>query len=128
MLESTIEDRTCTALAVMRPGTRCPKWGDEGWPDRLILLGSSQHFWIEFKQEGRPLRPDQRERCEDLVACGDTVLVIDTVTDGMLLALEIRDAVSPQVAAANARRFAQAHAPTLRALQLPARRRSPSSH
>jgi hypothetical protein len=77
--ESYIERETCKLLA--QAGAVCVKVGVDGYPDRLILLGPGRHMWIEFKQPGGVLRPNQVLRIRQLQARGDLVNVLDAVPD-----------------------------------------------
>lgn len=53
------------------------------WPDRLALLPGGRCFFIEFKKEGEPLRPDQVLAKARLEEQGFTVYVVDRVSQGI---------------------------------------------
>ena len=55
------------------------------WPDRLFLLPGGRCFFVEFKREGKDLRPGQRLAKAALEARGFKVFKIDTVDAGKLL-------------------------------------------
>jgi hypothetical protein len=78
-LEKTVETRTCARLRDL--GCVTLKAGEEGWPDRLVLVGSARHFWIEFKTKTGRLRPVQVARLRNLERLGERVLVLDTVPE-----------------------------------------------
>jgi hypothetical protein len=116
-LESGIERAVCLSICAAWPHAICLKQGKEGWPDRQILLGEGQSFFIEFKQAGESLRPDQRVRIRDLVTAGNVVLTIDNREDGEHLAEVIRGSKNATRALCCAALFALDHAPTVRALR-----------
>jgi hypothetical protein len=116
-LEAHIERQTGLAIVTAWPMAVVLKLGFEGWPDRLVLLGEGQSFFIEFKQKGRSLRPDQLVRIRDLVTAGNVTVVIDTVEDGQELAEVIHGARSACRALAAVALWAAHHAPTLTALR-----------
>lgn len=73
-LERSIEKRVCAELE--RKGALTLKVGYDGWPDRLVLLGGGEHYWIEFKRPGGKLRKVQEQRIAKLRAMDETVKVI----------------------------------------------------
>jgi hypothetical protein len=117
-LESGIERQVCLSIVAAWQHAICLKLGKEGWPDRQILLGEGQSFFVEFKQKGEPLRPDQQVRMRDLVTAGNVVLAIDSRADGEQLAEVIRGAKSASRALCCVVLWALDHAPTVRALRL----------
>ena len=75
MLESRIEAEVCRTLRML--GCLVRKDGQEGWPDRVVYVGDSLHFWIEFKQPGKTPEPLQLARHAALRYMGEVVLVLD---------------------------------------------------
>jgi hypothetical protein len=59
----------------VRRGFRAEKWGLDGWPDRQILLGNGQHFWMEFKRLTGRFRKAQEIMREKLEEMGERVYV-----------------------------------------------------
>ncbi len=56
-----------------------PKYGREGWPDRLVVLGSGRHCWFEFKRRKfSHLTPAQKRRIPMLRRAGEHVYVVKT--------------------------------------------------
>lgn len=76
-LESALED---WAVGHIEPGINwCIKVGLRGWPDRLVILGSGRHFWLEFKRRKfGSLTPAQRRLIPQLKARGEPVYVVKT--------------------------------------------------
>ncbi|HEU4440157.1 MAG TPA: VRR-NUC domain-containing protein [Methylomirabilota bacterium] len=86
MKERSIEQ---AAVRKMREAGVDPlKVGDQGWPDRLVLLGGGRHFWIEFKAPGGKLRPAQVRRIRSLLARRESVLTVDSA-EGALEAVKL---------------------------------------
>ena len=82
-LEKKIETKTCKYAK--KYGFLTPKVSvvsETGWPDRLFINIEAEHFWVEFKQEGKPLQPIQEYRCDNLLERGALVFVIDLYEDG----------------------------------------------
>jgi hypothetical protein len=52
IFESDIEEKL--VKGVEKRGGLCPKFGMDGWPDRLVILPGGQLIWVETK------RPDGR--------------------------------------------------------------------
>lgn len=72
--EAHIEQKSCEMIQqLLRDPDATPKHGLEGWPDRQVLLGNGQHYWLEFKQLKGRLRAAQVERIRRLRARGDLV-------------------------------------------------------
>lgn len=80
--ETRIEVASCKELR-RRGALDCVKVGVDGYPDRLILLGGNFHFWIEFKQPGGTLQPNQEVRIRDLHARGEMVFVCESVKEAV---------------------------------------------
>lgn len=85
--ESGIEAYFCDAMR--HAGALAIKVGHDGWPDRLVLLGNGQHFWVELKQEKGRLRAAQEIRIEDLEHLGDRTFVVRSRADADQLAAKI---------------------------------------
>lgn len=73
-LESSIERRVVEALEA--DGAVVLKMGYEGYPDRLVLIGDGEHYWIEFKRPGGGLRTAQLRRIVKLRRMGEKVEII----------------------------------------------------
>lgn len=72
--EKSIEKASCKAIQLeLRDPDSTPKHGEEGWPDRQVLLGNGHHFWLEFKKLTGKLRHAQVERNKRLRARGERV-------------------------------------------------------
>ena len=56
---------------------------ERGWPDRLFIDPDGWMVFIEFKQEGKPLQPIQEYRCTQLTERNVSVLVIDSIEQGI---------------------------------------------
>lgn len=83
-LERTIEARS--VLALEKLGCVCLKFGQDGWPDRLVVLGRDYPgavIWIEFKNAAGTLRPNQKIRHRQLAAAGQTVAVCRTKEEAL---------------------------------------------
>jgi hypothetical protein len=75
-LERTIEAKACLALEKL--GCVCLKFGQDGWPDRLVILGKDYPdavIWIEFKNATGTLQPNQKIRHKQLARAGQTVAI-----------------------------------------------------
>ena len=93
-LERTIEARAC--LALEKVGCACLKFGQEGWPDRLIVLGRDYPgavVWIEFKAAEGKLRPNQKIRHKQLAALGQTVAVCRSKEEALGAVAKTRRAI-----------------------------------
>ena len=92
ILEKEIEGAVCL-YARKEYGALTPKFepdSDRGWPDREIIGKQNRHFFIEFKQKGKSLRPLQEYRVKTLRDYGHMVYVIDDINKG-------KDAVDAQL-------------------------------
>lgn len=78
-LEKSLERKVIADLAFQ--GFLTIKVGFDGWPDRLVLLGSGRHIWFEFKTVEGKLRPSQLNRIKQLEEEGDLVYVIRAEED-----------------------------------------------
>ena len=75
-LERTIEAKA--VLELQKIGCAAIKVGLDGWPDRLVPLGSAYPgavIWIEFKAPDGRIRPNQKIRHKQLAAIGQTVAI-----------------------------------------------------
>jgi hypothetical protein len=73
-LERSIEKKVVAGLVA--DGCVVLKIGYDGYPDRLVLTGDGEHFWIEFKRPGGKLRKQQKLRIRALEKLGDKIEVI----------------------------------------------------
>ena len=55
-----------------------------GVPDRMFIK-AGQLFFVEFKAPGKKLRPLQQLRCDEIIAAGFSVHIIDDVDLGKAL-------------------------------------------
>jgi len=55
---------------------------DDGWPDRMYVTRTGQHFYIEFKREGEAPRKLQIFRIWSLCTWNCEVYVVDNVGEG----------------------------------------------
>lgn len=53
--------------------------GGKGWPDRLFMGPNNEHFIVEFKRPGEPLKIKQMRKIGRLRALKHTVYVCDSV-------------------------------------------------
>jgi len=82
MQESSLEKRL--RLEVKKHGGRALKFispGKRGVPDRLVLKSGGQALFVEMKVPGKPLRPLQLKRVEQLRTLGFKVYKIDSIED-----------------------------------------------
>lgn len=83
-LEVTIERESCKLLQrLLGDAEATPKFGEDGWPDRQVLLGNGRHFWLEFKQLKGRARAAQLERVKQLEKRGDLVYWPRSVDDAV---------------------------------------------
>ena len=80
MSEAAIEHNVVVWLAFQGYGSI--KTGKEGYPDRLVILGSNRHVWMEFKTPEGKLRPQQVNRISKLEELGETVFVVTSFEQG----------------------------------------------
>lgn len=76
MSEHHIERKAVAELQKM--GCAALKFGQDGWPDRLVALGRDYPnavLWIEFKTPDGAVRPAQKVRHKQLAAVGQTVAI-----------------------------------------------------
>jgi hypothetical protein len=75
--ESGLEARGCRALKAL--GFETVKCGENGLPDRLVIVGPCRHIWHEWKQPGGVLTPAQKRRIPKMREQGEVVYVIDSI-------------------------------------------------
>jgi hypothetical protein len=83
-LEKKIEKKVCDYAK--KNGFLTPKVtvvSERGWPDRLFIDPEGWCVFIEFKQKGKPLQPIQEYRCLQLTERNMSVLVIDSIEQGI---------------------------------------------
>ena len=83
-LERTIETKACRLL--LKEGCEAIKFGQGGWPDRLVVLGKGYPnavLWIEFKADDGKLRPAQIIRHKQLAALGQSVVVCRSALEAL---------------------------------------------
>lgn len=86
MRESEIEKRVCQYAE--SKGTLCYKFvspGRRGVPDRMCIDRNGRAFFIEFKQPGGSLRPEQMREIERMNRNRAIVYVIDNIEDAKVL-------------------------------------------
>jgi hypothetical protein len=67
-------------------GFLTPKYtvvSERGWPDRLFIDPDGWCVFIEFKAPNKPLQPIQEYRCTQLTERNISVLVIDSIEQGI---------------------------------------------
>lgn len=80
-LEKTLEQKAVFWLESF-PHVWCIKVGQTGWPDRLVILGNGNHFWLELKRErGGRLTRAQERRFPKLRAGGEKIYIAKTMDD-----------------------------------------------
>lgn len=78
MREKAIEQKLVKAVKML--GGFAPKFvspGNDGMPDRMLLMPGGRIAFVETKAPGETLRPLQRKRKKQLEALGFKVYVID---------------------------------------------------
>lgn len=83
-LERTIEARF--VIEAQKLGLAALKFGMDGWPDRLVVLGKNYPgavLWVEFKNAEGRLRPNQVIRHKQLTRLGQTVVVCRSVREAL---------------------------------------------
>lgn len=76
MREIVIENYLVEQVSVL--GGEAIKFGQNAWPDRIVVLPHSKLIWVECKKPGGKPRPDQQARIKLLKSLGQHVAVIDT--------------------------------------------------
>ena len=83
-LEKKIEKKVCEYAK--KHGFLTPKVtvvSERGWPDRLFIDPDGWCVFIEFKQQGKELSPIQEYRCLALTERNMSVLVVDSIEQGI---------------------------------------------
>ena len=92
-LESRIEKAAVKLLE--KHGFLTVKVGQQGWPDRLVILGRDRHFWLEMKQPGGSLTPAQKRRIPRLQAIQETVVIATSAAEALEAAAKFDAYVNP---------------------------------
>lgn len=80
-LEAALESEAVDWLE-SHDGVWAIKVGLRGWPDRLVLVGSGVHFWVEFKRpEFGRLTPAQKRVLPKLARAGEAVIIAKTMRE-----------------------------------------------
>ena len=66
--ESDVERRL--TACVERAGGVCLKHGQDGWPDRIVVLPGGALVWVELKRQGGRVAPLQELRMRRLRSLG----------------------------------------------------------
>ena len=69
--ESDIEQALVTGIESM--GGQCIKHGQDGWPDRIVVLPRGQTIWVELKRPDGRVAPLQQWRSAKLRKLGHRV-------------------------------------------------------
>ena len=64
-------------------GVPTVKWGDGGWPDRIVLVPGGKPLFIEFKVPGAAPKPRQGFRKQCLEIWGYDVEVHDSTAEAV---------------------------------------------
>jgi hypothetical protein len=84
--EFRIEERAVAEMEKL--GCLCPKWGTDGWPDRIVMLPGGGVVWMEFKKpkkEGGRLEIVQKVRHHQVKKIGHKIHVVVSVTQAIAL-------------------------------------------
>lgn len=82
MRESTLERRLVREVEDI--GGVAPKWvspGNNGVPDRIVILPDGRTLYVEMKAPGKPLKPLQAKWARKLLGMGHRHYKIDSVED-----------------------------------------------
>lgn len=74
---------------VEKLGGLCLKHGQDGWPDRIVLLPGGRTIWCETKRTDGKLSVLQQLRAKDLKALGHTVYPVWSKQDVDMLIKEV---------------------------------------
>lgn len=85
--ESDVERCLCDGAKEL--GGECLKAGQDGWPDRLLVLPGGTLVWCELKRQGGRLAPLQRLRIMRLRDLGHRVEVVWSKADALRLLKEL---------------------------------------
>lgn len=72
-----------------RAGGVSVKHGQDGWPDRLIVLPGGVLVWVELKRQGGRLAPLQELRAARLRALGQRVEIVWSAEEAEQLIREL---------------------------------------
>lgn len=72
--ESDVERRL--TACVERAGGVCLKHGQDGWPDRIVVLPGGVLVWVELKRQGGRVAPLQELRMRRLRELGQRVELV----------------------------------------------------
>ena len=72
--ESDVERRL--TACVERAGGVCLKHGQDGWPDRIVVLPGGALVWVELKRQGGRVAPLQELRMRRLRSLGQRVELV----------------------------------------------------
>ena len=78
-LERDVE-RRLTHL-VEQAGGICLKHGQDGWPDRIVMLPGGKIIWVELKRRVGVIADLQRYRAIQLAKVGQQVVVLRSVSE-----------------------------------------------
>lgn len=85
--ESDVE--RCLIEGAERLGGVCLKHGQDGWPDRLLVLPGGTLVWCELKRQGGRIEPLQQLRIMRLRDLGQRVEVVWSKADALRLLKEL---------------------------------------
>lgn len=94
MRERTVEQHLRSGIEGL--GLKCIKYsgGDDGMPDRMILLPESRVLWVELKTKGGRLSPVQLYQHRRLAGLGHEVKVVWTCEQADELIAQIKQAIT----------------------------------
>ena len=78
-LERDVERRL--AYLVEQAGGICLKHGQDGWPDRIVMLPGGKIVWVELKRPTGVTADLQLYRAVQLVKVGQQVVVLRSVPE-----------------------------------------------
>lgn len=93
MLEKELEKKFCGR--VKAAGGKAYKFvspGNDGVPDRLVVLPGGRIGFVELKQKGRKPAPLQQKRLQELRELGCCAAVLDDLADADAVLSQIREA------------------------------------
>lgn len=78
-LERDVERRLVTR--VEQAGGECLKHGQDGWPDRIVMLPNGVLVWVELKRPKGTLKGLQIYRATQLAKLGQQVVCLYSVAE-----------------------------------------------
>ena len=78
-LERDVERRLRRGVEAM--GGLCVKHGQDGWPDRIVMLPDGRIYWVELKQRLGVQSDLQRYRARELRDVGQQVVLLWSVDE-----------------------------------------------